>query len=341
MQTSHLFQKSLATVALCSLIAACGGGGGDTPSNTGGGGAGSGGVIIQPAPVSQFKIEDADSVASVASQIVTLRDLSLLPFQGVGTSGLAKKSVGIKSKPVANALKSETVSETCSGGGSISVTADDANNNTQLDSGDTVSVSLNNCTDGTENASGSISVRITGVTGDVDTNVFSVNFTVSANNVVITNRVTGKRDTANGSLTAELRSTSATAQSFAIRAASVTSTQRLTANAPTRTSTVTNAAILGTLTNGNLSESISARITDSALVGGRAIDINTTAPILTNSTDLYPRSGTLTFAVTTAPRSNARLVALNSSQVRLDVDPDGDGVYAPADSRTYQWTQLY
>lgn len=82
------------------------------------------------------------------------------------TLSLAKDRIADNYNPVVTGV---SLTENCAGGGTLTLSVSDKNNNEQLDEGESVSMSFNNCSYEDVVLNGSMSLMINAVTGDVET----------------------------------------------------------------------------------------------------------------------------------------------------------------------------
>ena len=335
---NRIFKFSM-LLSMASLVAACGGGGG------GGGSTSS----AAPPPVTSAAVAiTAANAASAASAV----DNSLVFAAGAGTqaanaptaavvsvsgkqfnvvdfsSALLTKISSLKSQLTPTAIGAIINSNSpCAGGGSIDVALDDVDNSGALSSGDSLTLLYNNCVESGTTISGGLSITNFGFTRPSSvafTSTGKISFSSFAFNDGST---TG---TMNGSL------------DFSVS----------TADGNLITSTITNASITvvesgATLTlsgysinqtnngsTGAFTVSASGTVASSKL--GGSVTFTTSAPLQGTGT-ANPYTGAI--KVTGAAASSVTLTALDSTNIRLDVDANGDGVMEPP-AIFMTWTTL-
>ena len=177
-------------------LAACGGGGDDSDSNAGAGGGASQGNA-KPLGLTNYGDIAEEVVDSLAAG-----DLlgSFLPAQvSVSTSGLAGLASGDAATVVQSALREitkpgrqkvriaavESYNDTCLGGGSVSITENDADNNGVLSGGDSASLVLRNCRfeSGLPAVNGRIDIRINSAQLDRNDEIVSGSFRMTVTNL--------------------------------------------------------------------------------------------------------------------------------------------------------------
>jgi hypothetical protein len=317
----------LSTVALCAL-AACGGGGGGSDS----------GSAQAPAPTIQTvnsnnyttgmqEVFAADAKLQTGGGTVT----SVLGVDATATPSAAQRMQSLlplfegrlqSASTVATGVESSLV-QACAGAGNISVTANDANNNGRLDSGDTGTIVFNACNDGTSTSTGTLGMTFNTWTGNLATPQYKADVTgvytnlrtVSAAETIVMNGTTR--------LVVESNYLSP-------------ATSTLTADGLTISGNVAGADYNRVYTNFRSVHShvpdvvAGARDTisiDGGLVSsnfnGQAVQIRTGATIVTKPQVLV--AGEL--EVTGADKSMARLTADGASKALIELDANGDGTF--------------
>ncbi len=224
-----------------------------------------------------------------------------------------------------------TISDTepCGVSGTVTIVLDDRDNNQALSNGDAVSATFAQCKDSaTTTINGAIAIALTSTPTDTQFSA-SANFqsvvvidndvtsTISGTVAVAENDMPTVTETTlsvgNGGLTASTASTGYDdAVSFA--AGFVIRTDETSA--------------------GDVSVSLSGTMTAQS-VGG-SITISTPQPMVEGSGDPYPRSGQV--IITGASGSSVRATVLDDTQVRLELDANGDGSYES--TSIVAWTAL-
>lgn len=161
---------------------------------------GGGGEEAAPARATPLAVSNYADLAMVAvvslgegETVGTLLPQATTTLPNGGWAGLADADPGAVAslvvrqvtRPASNKVRAAAVireTELCSGGGSLLITADDADNNEDLSAGDTVTIDANNCVAelGQSATNGRIVLRVNAVqltgAGDVATGSFSLTF---------------------------------------------------------------------------------------------------------------------------------------------------------------------
>ncbi len=330
--------KLLSAVLLVLPLLGCGGGGGDSGS----------GVIDVPAVVTVLPIT-ASNYQAVAQEslsaafyllnsadLVTgaqvLDDKVLLTFARAQLARLPHWFAGVP-KLATGVVYTQT--GVCSGGGSLTVTVNDANGNQNMDVGDSATVLAVNCLEGGNSMNGSLAFSLNTLTGDLASDVYAVNMTMSITNLVAS--TTAGTVTGNGNMTVAMSSTalnaskvSLTASSFATSSSfgGVTSTRSLQDFTLTETRSPTSSGF-------SSATEASGSFTSSALES-KTITLRTIQPFVRASSDSYPASGQAT--ATGLNASQARITAQSAATLLIELDADGNGVYEASTSKL--WTDM-
>jgi len=312
-------------VSVSILLGACGGGGG---------GGGGGNVTASSAPVA-ISAANAEEVAAAA-----YKTTAGLEGGGSGATGVfpaavtqaasadidlfdvlmtqAEKIPQLAAANAAASLTGAVVSETvdCFNSGSMSFTFDDSDNNQQLSAGDSMSFNANNCTEDGETTNGSMTMNIVSLIGDLDVAPNSMQLSIQANNFTITEGV--ESFTLNGGMTMSASTSVGELVTYSITGSSIQ---------------VTEGGVSASLINFSIETSEDNSIlpyaytldlnatVDSAELGG-SVTIVTDIVFAGSGLD-NPSSGQAT--ITGANNSRVTLIALDSVNVRLEVDADGNG----------------
>jgi hypothetical protein len=338
--------KKTGFLALCTVavLAGCGGGGGG-----GGGGASSDPVAVAPgAPAVSATLTPTNYRAAAVSAVS-----ATFSYTGIG-SLVTGASVGVARPAAAQALDTvkrlmkrpfsgpsiavgATVSETlaCPGGGSFRFAVTDVNNNTNLDAGDSVSATFDNCLEGGSRLTGTLAMSFTAVTGDLDTDVYSATV-----NVTLTNfggQDSGVSAVANGNINMVLNSTSSTNSSATVVLSNLTSTVSAAGFSDTSTFPSYRVTVSTSAVGGTVRASITADGSfSSTTLGNGSISVTTPTPFVLVGGALYPSSGQM--LITGGGNSRLRLTALDAATALLELDADGNGTYEL--SVNSPWTDL-
>jgi len=311
------------------LLAGCGGGGG-------GDGGGSAASTVQPA--GQPMSISTSNYTTVATE--GANNVDHFAGQGTGAVALVGAETGSGRSTAQQALKAlriwqaagsapavltgavVTKSVACAVSGSISGTFNDLNGNQLLDaSGETVTLTLNNCNEGTgETAGGQFLVGLNAaVSGDPATDVYSINMTFALRNFRIVDATSDL--SANGELRIVASSTSAGNSSATLSSTAFGAS--MTMGGVTRSFALHNVNYSLVEIGGVGALTYSGTLTSSQF-NGNSVSFRTTTPLRIASGASFPSSGVV--VATGAGNARATLTVLNTSQVNIQYDANGDGV---------------
>jgi hypothetical protein len=343
----------LALVLGAGFLAACGGGGGSgaTPApaaplltinasnqNAVGSasmrgtsamlGAGSG---VNAGPASAPPAHAA--TLSFGSGAGSIRSVAAVIARALADSGTRRVALAAASgAPTARAMALQSFDLACSTG-SVRVSAVDADNNSDLSVGDTMTLTFNQCGELEGTATGAISITMTSLS--FVSNLLSFGGSMSIQQFAVTDGT--HTATLNGAVAMSFAQTSATATLVTMNVAATGLNAVITGGSSDTISYDPGFAIsvTSTLVNGidNTSATISGGLSASSL--GRRIMLETPVALQQLSTEDFPHTGTLR-AVGNA--SALRMTALSASTVRIELDANLDGTYEA--SSDVAWTTL-
>ncbi len=318
--------KYLLPIVSALTLAACGGGGS---------GGNNGGSVTPTAALNS-------SNQTVAAQDTT--STSFMPLLGTQTLtgartqdesllfGVARAQLDKLPGYLAGATSSSALTGAvqgqllyCTYGGTLSVNVQDADNNGLVSAGDTITISGNNCSEPEGILNGALSFAVNSVNGSFGSNTYSAGMTMAFYDFTLSGPLFSA--TANGNLTLSMSASGVNTASAAV------STSYLSVSGTyggfTRSRTLSNYsaamnqaphAVYGHVN----SYTFNGSMTSSALASG-TITFATATPFVTYGTDYYPSSGAL--VISGASNTRLRLTAQSNSQVWLDLDANGDGIY--------------
>jgi hypothetical protein len=212
----------------------------------------------------------------------------------------------------------------CTNGGSISISLNDLNNDLQLSTGESVTMTFSACNEGGFVMNGSFSINNVTITGDVFNSVppYSLQLTVQANGFTATEN--GQAVGMNGGLTLSQSTPDGLSFTSSISGSSLQLTESGI------TVTMTNFQINATHDDGTGAYTFDADATVSSSTMGGSVTIVTDVPFQGIEPG-DPSVGELT--VTGANGTSVRLIALDPVNVRLQIDFDGNpGVDSTVDT---------
>jgi hypothetical protein len=321
--------KNSAVLSAALLLAACGGGG-----------SGDSGVSAsQPVAVTSANASEVAAAGLNASDGLTGNSEGILGIVPAALGPSVSTDVNIVETLIGQIRKAPQYntsgvhpaavlneSQNCDSG-TINVSFNDADNDLALSTGDTVSMTANNCVFGGVSMNGSISMTNVVVSGDEFSPPYSLQFSLQTNGFSVSAGVE----------TVSMRGAGTIAESSSdgISVTSTFSGAGIEITAAGETLTLTDYQITETenLATGAYSFSINATISSTSLGGS----VRVTTDIVFSGVDPFdPDAGQLTCVGEN--NSSVTLVVIDSVNVRLDVDVDGDGIVD--DSSTEAWAAL-
>lgn len=351
-----------AAALLLGLLSACGGGGG------GGGDAGTPSVAPTALGISSSNRDEVARTTVAALTGLSLTDAvnTVLPSGTQGARSLSAGTAWLPSQVLATvraallqpALQPQMraqsaaadgqaraqavlgpITDSCAVSGNVVSTLNDADNTSSLTSGDTMTLVYNSCRLATDlMVSGQYEVRYTTVTlGSMP----SVVATISLSNFATTEG--SDQVTLNGRVRMDYLQRSSTRQDTTLTTETDVSAQ---SRVGSRSDTVTLLAGYSTLSvvdtevappeggfPGRATLTAQGTVASTAL--GGSMVLATPTPLVAYFVDDYPRSGSV---LATGRASSLRLTAVSATQVRLDLDSNGDGTVDS--SSTVPWSSL-
>ncbi len=314
-----------AILSTAVLLAGCGGGGGDAGSTT------------PPPGTAALRITQTNYVRTAQEMLGTVlyvRDTAgFVTGAQIADEGLLLNAVRSQIARLPQRFKQATPrlvgaqiveTETCSGGGSVTTTLDDTNNNQDVDAGESVRLVFSNCVELGVRIGGALGLKLDTLSGDMDSNVFSFSATATLENFAVS--ASGVASTGSGQIRISEASTGIFNQTLTLEVASLTTSVSIGAETIARTGTdlrMTQVrAPVGSSYNETLS--VSGKIASSALES-RVVTLATLTPFMRSANASYPASGR---AIATGDAgSSVRITAQNATQVLVELDADGNGIY--------------
>jgi hypothetical protein len=222
-----------------------------------------------------------------------------------------------------------TYSEACAYGGSMNISLNDANNNNEPDAGDSVSLSFDNCAISySERISGSMSFVINSIS---DGNYSAADISINLDNFSVVSGNTAA--TAEGDMRLSV-------QEFSNR-----SSFYFISNSLRSTSTVSGVANAVRVTNFSMTVTDAYTAADEVTYQGtltlssfsnQSVVVSTISPWLIGYGAAYPHAGQM--ILTGQAGAKIRITAVSSTNVRLELDASGDGVYE--NSKVVTWASF-
>jgi hypothetical protein len=330
-------QQLILAIASTLVLSACGGGGGSAGSS-------SAPPPVQTSTLTPITAANSGKAAASGYAAASLIGDSSTSITGVLT-GVSMGGTGISAvSPVIKLVKQVfgpgrtqlltgvTVSQTCSGGGTVTIDAN-LSNAQKFSNGDTMAVNAQNCVEDGNRLNGRLTIAIADVSGDLmNTWVGAATLNTTFNGFSIVNG--SETGTVNGDMKIALSSTSATSSSATISGKSLQTTEQK-AGATVATLTLSDYLLTGS-TNGSTTTSAgSFALSGNANgLGQIAYTVKSLQPFVSVGTAM-PGSGSL---IVNGAASSVTVTALNASSVRLDYSAKGDGTITQ--STTLSWAEF-
>lgn len=233
-------------------------------------------------------------------------------------------------------------SRACPGGGSVSLSLNDVDNNLAASAGDSLTLAFNQCRDGTDLIDGSMTLafnRVQRGAGSLDLSATlsfgSLTAATSEGSAILNGAVTMSLAVAGSVTTSELL-IGPNGLTSAVTSLSPSYSETLTLSAGFSIRETHDAAAVAPGTNvaGLSSMQANGSITSTRLNG--TLSIATVTPVQTWDANLYPHAGQV--IVTGANGSRLRITAIDAVNVRLELDANGDGTYETVTVR--RWSEI-
>ena len=329
---------SFSVVGVCALVA-CGGGGG--------GAAVVAAPLISQGPVAvsaanqdavaQESVSTALGVTDSNSAITGAQSIDEFAVYSLATNQITNIANYFQ-EARANAAQIGAVASrtySCTNGGTMNASTNDADNNSVLSAGDSVSLSFSNCREGSVTMSGGMSMTINGTTGNPNSSIYTLSTTLAFSNFngTTANSAVGM----SGSTTVSIQSTATynkvvttTTPSLNVSATYAGATRSRTTKDFSSTSTMT-----PYLSSYQLNITASGTVISTALTT-KEVSFTTPTAFVRYYNESYPHSGV--FVATGATGSKLRLTAISNSLVTQELDANGDGTYEA--NKTVAWSAL-
>jgi hypothetical protein len=233
------------------------------------------------------------------------------------------------------AMSTATQSVSCSTSGSISYTLTRAADGI-VSNGDSVTITANNCVEGSARYSGSFSAQFANLSGTPSaTGAWSatLQMSYSAFGIALTDASGTASLTYNGGVSIAVNQVSASNASYTISGSSFGFV--FVYQGKTLTQILRNFNLTGSNVSGTYTSSADFALSGSSpTLGTMSYTVKTNLPF--KRTGTYPSQGSIT--VTAGNGSSVKLTAIDSTYVQLQVDKNGDGVYE--ESNTMTWVAL-
>jgi hypothetical protein len=336
----------LTLVAASAILVACGGGGGDSAPGE------ASTPVATPATLTQANyLAVAQEALSSSDYLTTATDLAtgaqvsdpqvLIRF---GQAQLPKLSHWLANTPMQAVGAVVNQTESCAGGGKLTISVRDTNGNQQADVGESVSVTATNCSFEGEVLNGELVMTLSSLTGNPNSYPHTMVVNLQFNDLVAESSLV--REIGNGNLILsvdarftfdESRSLSTSNFTLAGTYSGMAFSQRLT-----------NYSYFYELTpksaNYPITTTVKGTLTSSAF-GSKSITIETPVPFVTVNPQYphmmpdpqtYPSTGKM--LITGAAGSKVRITATSATTVLIELDADANGSYETSKSKL--WSEM-
>lgn len=218
----------------------------------------------------------------------------------------------------------QSFTEPCEGGGTLTIVENDRNGNQEADPGDSLSLTANNCSFEGALLNGQLSMTVNSVSGNLDKYPYALSATLKFTN--LTAQLASDRIVGNGSLTLDLQASNYNAQTTKMSTSdfSLSSTYGGMSSTQTLQDYETNLKASPAGGSTNWTSSANGTLTSSAFES-KSVRIATPVPFVRSGSQLYPGNGSA--LITGAADAKVRVTAINATTVTIDLDADGNGSY--------------
>lgn len=339
MNSPRLLPSCLSVLTMSLLLSACGGGGGGSNGS------------VDPSPAAAPLAITSSNYQTVAAQAVGsgsfLMDAGAGSVLGADAQTLPQPLLIARDEALRLATRFAqgqgavlvgaltTVVQPCSLGGSIEVTVNDANNNQNLDSGDSMSLKAQACRESTGTLDGSMDYAVKAISGTFGSSQYSATLGVKLNNLRVSTAAGTQSGQGEFQMTIGVTGVSTATVSMTIPSFVTSGTAGGTSFQSTLRDFSMNVSTspLGfgyrsTLTFGG-------KMSSTALES-RDITVSTPVALLQDSTKAYPGSGQI--LVQGANGSQVRITAQSDGKALVELDANGDNVFETSTLKS--WADL-
>ncbi|MES2941433.1 MAG: hypothetical protein V4772_01035 [Pseudomonadota bacterium] len=332
---------SLVSVLVGLTVSACGGGGGgDAPA------AGTP-VVVAPTSVtltsSNYILAASEAVSSgfflldapsLAVGVESSDDSAIIQF---GRDQVSKLGNRFKDQALATGVV-QTTTENCRSGGTLTVTENDADNNSRESAGDSVGLTANNCRPGDGSTiNGAFTIDILTLTGNLNSNFYTGSLRLTYKGFSVAS--SSSNLVANGDMTLTLAANGVNVLNESMSASSFTVNSVIGGTSYSRSLTNFNTSQVkapNTPTSSYKHTSTVKGTLASSALSNLTLGVETTTPFVTLSTNSNPYVGQL--LITGNAGSRTRVTAKSATEVLIELDANGDGTYET--SSTQSWASI-
>lgn len=317
----------LVVVAVCAALAACGGGDGGS----------SGDVAATPLSEANYVAVAKEGIApavflmNAKGFILGAKASDPNAIVRFARAQLPKLAGWVSSAPAVVTGVTQTITEACSGGGYISVVANDANNSGAADAGDSFSITAYGCSFEGVLIDGNLGFVVNSLTGTLDFPPYSVSMTISLNDLKLTSGEMSETARGSYTLAATVLGPDTGVSSMDVPSLSIWGTYA----GESFSRTLTNYAISSSETLGATTLEADGILSTSVLQAN-PLATQTVIPFTSGSAEDYPSVGRMVLSA--ALGGKVRLTALSAASALVELDANGDGAYEV--SSTVPWSDL-
>lgn len=330
--------QSLTGLSLVAFLGACGGGGGDGIGSENGPAPVAAPATLTPANYVAAAQETLSSNAYLldASSFVIGAQVTdpnvLIRF---GQNQLTKLPGWFANATLQAVGVTQSSTEPCDGGGALTIVENDINGNEEVDPGDSVQLTANNCSFEGTVLNGQLNLTVNSIRGNLDSYPYTLSATVRFIN--FTAQSASDRAVGNGSLTMDVQASSSNVQTVKLSTPDFTmaTTYSGAATSHTLQDYETNLQIGSTGSVTTWTSSVNGTLTSSAF-DGRSVRIETPTSFVRSGSQTYPATGSA--LITGAAGSKVRVTAVNATTVTIDLDADGNGSYETTVNK--RWSEM-
>lgn len=326
------------SIGAALLLSACGGGGGSS------GNTGTGPGPIQGSTLSPITSANATRVAANAYEAASTISESSAAFGGVLTGvsidrptisavtpalNLAKRAYARSAGQVVTGV---TISEPCSGGGSLTIEANLRNQQT-ISNGDTMVIVANRCVEAGDIISGTMRATFTDISGDIlNSWTWSATLDTRFDNFSVSSG--SESANVNGDMKIAMSQTSSTSSAVTVSGRSLQATEQRSGTT-IATRTLSDFSMTGNMRGTTITSAANFTMSgNTSALGQFSYSVRNVQPFVSSGTSL-PNTGAL---IVNGASTSVTLTVAGANSVRLDLSDKASG--AVTQTSTVSWTEL-
>ena len=331
--------KYVPVVLVSSVLAACGGGGGGDSAAPAPAVSATAAVTSANQDVVAQDTAAASTAPLIGAELLTgaqvTNEGAVFSMTRAQISKLPAYMASLKTNSTVTGVV-ETETWPCSYGGTLTVTGTDADNNGLVTAGDRLTITSNGCKENEGTLSGSLGFVFTSISGEIGSSSYSAAMTVNFNDFAVTSaqyseHIDGSMALSSKENGVNMSTTDIESQSLSVSATYAGVTQKRTLTNYKATAQRTPDRTYNFVT----SHTLSGLLTSSS-ISSQTVAFSTPVPLVTRSMDYYPSSGVM--LITGANSSKLRVTALSNTQLRQELDANGDDTFE--ETKPVSWNTL-